>query len=244
VPCDNGEVAVGAACALVLDDRATLRAAEPTLLALDIDGKPTLEALLPGTPVVVTGLAAGSRLSVRGTSADLDGRETPFSLELATARAMPHVVLNEVLANPIGPEPAQEWIELVNDGSIVVDLEGSTLELSDGVATLPRASLAPGAFALVVAESYDVADGRDVPPAPGTLILRLGRLGLSNSGEALTLRARDHALLSRFPPVAPSRAGVSVARRAPAAPDADPSSFGTHAAPGASPGWRNDIVAP
>ena len=29
---------------------------------------------------------------------------------------MPHVVINEVLANPVGGEPAQEWVELYNDG--------------------------------------------------------------------------------------------------------------------------------
>jgi hypothetical protein len=244
-PCADAEVALGAACARVFDDRAVLRAAvEPVLLALDVEGRTLLRALLPGSPVVVTGLPPGQRLSMRGTSADLGGRETAFSVEVTTAHPVPHVVLNEVLANPIGPEPAQEWIELVNDGAVAVDLDGFTLDLSDGVLGLPRASLPPGAFALIVGESYEFEDGRDVPAAPGTLVLRLPRLGLSNSGEALALRAPGQVLMSRFPPVPPPGAGVSVGRRAPSSPDADPKSFGAHASHGASPGWENDIIAP
>jgi hypothetical protein len=243
-PCADAETALGAACARVLDDRALLRvAAEPALLALDIEGRATLRVLLPGAPVVVAGLASSAHLSVRGTSTDLAGTETAFSVELVTAPAMPHLVLNEVLANPIGSEPAQEWIEIVNDGSAAVDLGGFILELSDGAFELPRATLPPQAFALVVAENYEPADGRDVPPAPGTRILRLPRLGLSNSGETLTLRGPDGSVMSRFPPVPPPSAGVSIGRREPSLPDAA-KSFGPHAPPGASPGWQNDIGAP
>lgn len=243
-PCADGETALGAACARVLDDRALLRVArEPALLALDIQGQATLRVLLPGAPVVVAGLASSAHLSVHGTSTDLAGAETAFSVELVTARAMPHVVLNEVLANPIGAEPAQEWIEIVNDGSVAVELGGFVLELSDESFELPRASLPPQAFALIVAESYELADGRDVPPAPGTRILRLPRLGLSNSGETLTLRAQDGSVVSLFPPFPPPGAGVSIARREPSSPDSA-KSFGPHATPGSSPGWQNDIGAP
>jgi hypothetical protein len=244
-PCAEDEVALGAACARVLDDRAVLGVSvDPVLLALDVAGSSILRAILPRAPVVVTGLIPGRRLSLRGTSTDLGGRETAFSVEVTTAGAMPHVVLNEVLANPIGSEPAQEWLEIVNDGAVAVDLTGFTLDLSDGVLELPRASLRPGAFALVVGEGYEFGDGRDVPPAPGTLILRVPRLGLSNSGEALSLRAPDQAVVSVFPPVPPPGAGVSVGRRAPSLPDTDPKSFGAHTARGASPGWENDIVTP
>jgi hypothetical protein len=244
-PCADGEVALGDACARVLDDRAILRAAaEPVLLALDVEGRATLQSLLPGAPVVITGLTSNARLVVRGTTTDLGGHENPFSVDLVTVPTMAHVVLNEVLANPMGAEPAQEWVELVNDGAAAVDLAGFSLELSDGAVELPRASLPPGAFALVVSDSYDFADGRDVPPAPGTLILRLARLGLSNSGETLELKGPNRAVMSRFPALPPPGAGVSVGRRAPALPDSDAKSFGPHAARGASPGWRNDISAP
>jgi hypothetical protein len=243
--CSRDEVNLGPACARVFDDRALLHGfAEPLLLALDIGGSAAIHVLLPGAPIVVTGLAPSARVSARGTATDVAGREAPFSIDLVTTGSSPHVVLNEVLANPIGAEPSQEWIELVNDGGMVVDLGGMTLELSDGRMALSRGPLAPGAFALVVSENYDVASGSDVAPAPGTLVVRLPRLGLSNSGESLTLRAADGTVLSRFPAVSAPSAGISVGRRVPSAPDADPRSFGIHRGRGASPGWSNDIAAP
>jgi hypothetical protein len=243
--CADGEVALGAACAQVLDDRVIIRvAADPVLFTADLGGRQALHALLPGVPVVVTGLIPNARVSASGTTTDLRGNETAFSVELTTRLPLPHVVLNEVLANPRGAEPAQEWVEVVNDGSTAVDLGDFTLEHSEGRAVLPPAPLPPRGFALVVVQSYELADGQDVPPAPGTLIVRLPRLGLTNSGETLALRGADGTVLSRFPAIAPPREGVSIGRRTPSSPDSDPTSFGPHAQPGASPGWQNDIIAP
>jgi hypothetical protein len=148
------------------------------------------------------------------------------------------------MANPLGAEPAQEWIEIVNDGTVPVDLGGFSLDLSDGPVPLPSVTLESRRFAMLVSQSYAPADGRDVPPAPGTPILRLPRLGLSNSGETVILRAADGTAVSRFPALAPPRAGVSVARRAPSSLDSDPRAFGPHVGNGASPGWENDIDAP
>jgi hypothetical protein len=139
----------------------------------------------------------------------------------------PHVVLNEVLANPAGAEPAEEWVELYNDGSESVSLGGFLLEDAGGRTLLPDASLDAGHFALIVPEAFLADDGVDPPPAPDAVLLRvpaLGRAGLSNEGEMLTLRAPTGMVVSTFPAMK-TKNGVSTARFAPDAPDADSASF-------------------
>ena len=91
--------------------------------------------------------------------------------------------MNEVLSNPKGPETQSEWIELVNDGSLPVDLEGFVLD--DGIEPmlLPAQAVSPGAFVLLVAEGSSPDPELDlVPPSDVTLVTlpRLGRSGLSN----------------------------------------------------------------
>jgi hypothetical protein len=141
---------------------------------------------------------------------------------------MPHLVLNEVLANPVGPEPAQEWVEIVNDGAAPAELAGYVLVDLGGETLLPAATLQPGRFALIVNETFVENDGYDVPPAPSTQILRvpkLGQGGLANGGEPLLLRAPDGAVASRFPLAPKPKAGMSVSRRDPGEPDARPQAF-------------------
>jgi hypothetical protein len=153
-------------------------------------------------------------------------------------------VLNEVLANPSGQEPDQEWVEIVNGGSSHFDLAGYILEDSGGEVTLPSAELAPGEHALIVSESYDSASEVDVPPGEGTRLVRVPRLaqsGLSNSGEALRLRSPSGEVVSRFPATPPPKPGVSVARRDPSTLDDDLRGFGYHAGPGQSPGEPNTL---
>ena len=243
--CAAGAVALGGACADVLDDRAVIDTrSAPVLLSMELGGHAEVRALLPGKPLVLRGLPVNDRTTVRGTATDLAGREAAFGVDFVTSAALPHVVVNEVLANPIGPEPAEEWIELTNDGTTDVDLARYTLDHSTGTEELPSFVLAPGKFALLVSRAYESQDGKDVPPAPGTPILRLARLGLSNAGEALVLRAADGTVLSRFPAIVSPEQGVSVARRTPWSLDANPESFVLHAGKGASPGWENDIDTP
>jgi hypothetical protein len=145
------------------------------------------------------------------------------------------------LANPAGAEPSQEWVELYNDGADDVSLAGFVLEDGGGRTPLPDASLASGAFALVAPEAFIADDGVDPQPAPGALLIRvpaLGRAGLSNEGETLTLRDPSGTIVSTFPAVK-TKNGVSTARVAPDAPDADPSSFVPSPNGSATPGAPN-----
>jgi len=106
--------------------------------------------------------------------------------------ATPALAITEVLANPAGPEPGQEFVELRNLGDGDLSLGGLRLEDSKGADVLPEAVLAAGAYALVVPSTFDPGSPRDVPPRPGTLMVpvdtRLGADGLSNSGEVVRLR--------------------------------------------------------
>jgi hypothetical protein len=116
-----------------------------------------------------------------------------------TPPALPPIVITEVLANPAGPEPAQELVELRNVGDQEVSLEGLSLADARGSDALPAATLAPGAYA-VVATSAFMPGGADVAPRAGTQVLRvdarLGADGLSNGGEVTRLLRGDQVVSS------------------------------------------------
>jgi len=151
------------------------------------------------------------------------------------------VVLNEVMANPAGSEPAQEWVELYNDGAEPQNLAGFTLDDSGGRTPVPDALLPPSAFALIVPDAYVGDDGVDPPPAPAAQLLRvrsLGQGGLSNEGERLTLRDAAGGIVSVFAAMK-TKNGVSVARAVPDALDDDPASLGPSNNGSATPGAPN-----
>jgi Lamin Tail Domain len=149
-----------------------------------------LGGLPPTTPATVT---------VDAT--DLAGNtavSSPFAF--TTPVALPPLAITEVLANPKGPEPQQEYVELRNLGDADVSLGGLRLEDSKGGDDLPAETLAAGGYALVVTSTYDPEEGSDPPPRAGTLLVRvdtrLGSDGLSNSGEAVQLVEGDAVVSS------------------------------------------------
>jgi hypothetical protein len=238
--CAGPEIPFGPACAEVEDDRAIVRPGDdPLLWTIDVEPTPVVRSSRGGKKFTLRGLPASGVCRV--STLDRSGQVTSWEISVVPALPRPHVVLNEVMANPLGAEPAQEWIELYNDGSDPVRLGGFAIEDAGGRSVLPDGELAPGTFALVVSEMYVADDGADPPPAPGTTILRvpmLGRSGLSNDGERLTLRDVSGTILSAFP-AAKAKNGVSVARIAPDAPDDDPASFVPSPNESATPGARN-----
>lgn len=245
--CGDDELALGPACVRVDDDRLTLVSYDaPSLWALDAPAR-LLGTVNVGASLVVRGLEPERAVRLSATAFDAAGARAFIDTELRTLAPHAHVVVNEVLANPAGPEASGEWVELANDGSDAVDLEGFALSDAGGSIELPSFVLAAGEMALVVGVEFDPDPALDVLPAPGTRLVRLpslGDAGLANSGEPLRLRDRDGRLLSLFPSVPARHAGVSIARRAPDASDDDAASFGEHAAPGASPGAENTLAEP
>jgi hypothetical protein len=244
VRCEPEELPLGPACALLDDDRLQLRAPhEPSLFAVEAPS-PLLGVAAPGASLIVHGLSPGAGVRFRATAFDRTGASTWLDLPLTGAARRPHVVLSELLSNPAGPENASEWIELYNDGSDPVELDGFELRDAGGAITLPPALLGTSEYLLLVRRGFAPDLELDVAPARGTRTLELdalGQSGLANGGELLRLSDASGRVLSRFPALKASEAGVSVARRASDAPDGEESSFGAHAAPGASPGAPNTL---
>ncbi len=241
VACDGAEVAFGPGCAAVADDRLRVRGPEvPVLWVIAVEGgvevagrraDAHVEATRDGSSFMVRGLAPSSTLSVSLELLGERGGFRAFDESIVTQAPQPHFVLNEVYANPIGPEPGQEWVEIVNDGLAAGLLDGLVLVDVGGETSLPVGSgwLAAGAHALLVGAEYGETTGFDPPIAPGALLVTLpgtlGKNGLANAGEPLILRDGSSLELSRFPPSPKPKAGQSVARVRPDAPDDQEASF-------------------
>ncbi len=244
-PCLPHETAFGATlCAEAADDRVAFRAfGAPALLSLS-SPEPWAEVIAAGGSAVLRGLAPGTSYTLSGWLFDPGSGAHAFEAEVATLAPRPHLVIDEVLSDPAGVERSGEWVELTNDGAATVSLLGMTFEDVGGVAALPDVVVAPGERVLLVDDDFAPDADLDVTPGSATRLIRvaaLGKGGLSNQGELLRLRDAAGAVVSRFPAGKSRRAGQSVARRAPSAPDDDPASFGPHLEPGASPGMPNAV---
>lgn len=241
--CDEGEIQFGPGCARVFDDRLLGRAPEAPLLwvvAAPELGLDHVFATDGADPFVIAPLAPLASLSLDVTVIDAAGAPARSSVSVTTLEPMAHIILNEVFANPLGEEPEQEWVEIVNDGAVAADLGGLILADVGGKTALPSIELAPGAIAMIVNERYNESDDElDPVPPPGAVLIRvpkLGKDGLSNGGEPIKLLDADGRLLSRAPATPKPKPGWSVARVSPGAPDGLASSFKLS---GPSPGEPN-----
>ncbi len=247
LPCPADWQVLSVGCLQVQDDRVTYRSAYgPAAIALESPGVGAVVAVQPGEEATIKGFTPGSsaQLHVFEVATGVAQQESSLIVHMAAATA--HPLLSEVYANAVGPEPQQEWIEIYNDGLAAWAMSGAVLQDAGGKIDLPQAELAPGAFSLIVNESYEPNSLTDLPPAAGTLLVRvpdLGTNGLSNAGEPLVLFDPAGGLLSRFPSLKHSKQGVSAARR-PGTVSHAPGDFGLSSDPGASPGAPNLVEAP
>lgn len=105
------------------------------------------------------------------------------------------VFLNEILANEPGSSTSGEFVEVVNTGSGAADLSGWTL--SDAVGTrhtfAAGTSLAAGTAVVVFGSASGIPFG-----TPGAIASSSGTLGLSNSGDTVTLRDDSSATVDAF----------------------------------------------
>lgn len=145
-------------------------------------------SLLPPATTATVGVRATDRAGNVAESAPLS---------LVTPAAVPPLAITEVLANPAGTEPAQEYVELRNlgDADIVLDGAGLAIQDSRGADALGSGTVVSGGYALVVTSAYDPSSGADPPPRAGTPLLRvdtrIGTDGLSNAGEVVRLVQGD-----------------------------------------------------
>lgn len=242
--CAEKEQALEWGCLTILDDRVLVRGGDaPTFWAVSGDARAWF-VLEPGRTGVVRGLSPlhGQRLEFVVHFSDSERLAQVASFETLAAR--PHLVINEVLSDPVGSEPAQEWVEVYNDDSGVVDLDGWSLEDEAGRVVLPSVTIAPMGYVLLVNDTYVPNSIGEPAPEPNVLLVRLPTLaksGLSNSGETLRLVDKSDMLVSSFPGTPKPTPGVSIARVAPWVVDGDRDALGFHGAPGASPGAANEV---
>lgn len=175
-------------------------------------------------PLRFAGLLADTLYMLDVDIIDARMHSEAISWELRTAPVLPLLVITEVNADPNGAEPDQEYVELWNFGETTATLAGLCLSDSPrdlGMALPEPVSLAPSARALLVSDAYDPADTLDQTPAPGSLIVRVGksvtRGGLANSGERLFLRTCDGVRLSSAPAQPAPREGKCLVRQPSAA---------------------------
>lgn len=174
---------------------------------------------------------------------------TEGPIETRTAPLLAAVVINEVLYDPLGAEPTQEFVELFNAGRADLDLTGWTLADEGGADALaPPGPLRAGGYALVVADGYVPGAGGDPPPAAGTLMIVLGgsigAQGLRNAGEALTLADLTGQVVAAAPaPLDQPHPGTSLERVSAFAPDGDPEVWCENLAGRSTPGAANSVAA-
>ncbi|NOY92133.1 MAG: hypothetical protein GXP55_13125 [Deltaproteobacteria bacterium] len=175
---------------------------------------------------------------------DLAGRTQRLPLHLHTTPALAPVYIMETRADPLGSEPRQEYVELLNAGATSVDLGG--FSLADSPARpgdlLPSpAPLGPSERVLIVADAFDPEDANGAPIPAGARLIRvgtsLGSGGLSNSGEALFLRDALGRRLSGAPALPSAGGGVCLVRVVEDGRrmDADAFAFESPCTPGAGP---------
>jgi hypothetical protein len=216
--CAVDESATPVGCALIGDESIQLRLlpSGPGRVLVQLDER-RVARLASGQPFAVSfeGLLPDTLHAVMVAATDPAGTLHTLGFSLGTSAELATLSIQEVRADPLGPEPAQEYVEILNFGGRDIALLGCSLsDASDQTGTrIEQAiSLPPGARALLVADAFDIASQLDVPPAAGALLVRLGsaltRSGLSNAGEPLFLRDAEQHRLSSAPPTPAPRAGV------------------------------------
>jgi hypothetical protein len=189
-------------------------------------------------------LPAGAHAEAVLRIVDRAGNSTlsaPVALDLPPQ--LPRLAITEVLANPAGSENTQEFVEIYNAGSDAVALGGLLLADKAGSDALPEVLLPAGAYAIVVPDAYNAADGKDPAPREGTVIVRVsGRLagdGLANTGEPVRLLSASGFVISQYggwvDVSATAWSGKSVKRSGPDACDSPDAWSNTPSSP--TPGW-------
>jgi endonuclease/exonuclease/phosphatase family metal-dependent hydrolase len=136
---------------------------------------------------------AAVRVSDAADGTVIDESDAPFTITVAGGTA--NVVLNEILANEPGSDIGGEFIELFNAGSAGLDVGGFTL--SDSVSV--RHTFAAGTV-LGAGEALVVFGGASGIPSGlvNAVVSSTGSLGLSNSGDTVTLKDQAGASVDSF----------------------------------------------
>jgi hypothetical protein len=242
--CALDEQSAGPLCLLLSDSSVALRARadENGVLSLWLGGELRASLAQSGDYALEMPLAAPGEALLQ--LEDLAGNSLQLQLPLAPASDLPKLSIDELRVDALGPEPSQEYVELLNFGETAMSITGFSLSTdarTAGQRIESEHSLAPGERALLVAPDFDPQDTRDEAPAQGVRLVRLpAALGLRNEGSALYLRDPHGRRVSAAPALAPERPGQCIVRSG-----ADPRSgkradFTLDARGGCTPGYASD----
>lgn len=246
-PCGVDEASIPGACVLTDDRSVSVRVTSDAAFRLQALLDASVSARLASETSVAWAqrdLSPGQPVRLELAVFDAAGNTTRMHARLTTQTSLPALAISELRADPIGSEPAQEFVEVWNYGQSPIALRG--FSLSDDPLAVPTridsdAVVYPGARALLVADTFDAHDARDVPPKAGALLVRvgkaLGKSGLSNRGAALFLRDPQNRRVSAAPAVPAPRAGVCNVRITSDLRSSEPGSFGYAAGETCTPGW-------
>ncbi len=243
--CASDETPAGALCVRAEEARLTVRGAvgETAWLSitLEADGSIIERSALSyvsSFELADVPLAAATTATLRAR--DLAGNVREQMLAVAAAPDLPTVSIEEMRADPLGKEPAQEYVELLNYGAQPVSLMGFTVSkdaFEKGRALTGAASLAPGERALVVGPDFDERDPSDGVLPSGVKLVRLeGALGLANAGARLFLRDRAGRRTSAATALTALLEGQCSARGASDRRRGDPQAFELDPDGGCTPG--------
>jgi len=209
--CQLDELALGPICALADDRSVTLRATLASPVRAFLSGASVRDRTVANRGEVLLRLeplVAGSRFDAELLLIGLGGERHVERVPLAVPEGLLPLTIAEVRSNPLGAEPRQEYVEVLNFGTAPVPVAGLALadrpdRIGDVIETAQ--TIPPGARALLVADAFDPTDEADVPVPPGVPLIRVGTslasAGLSNAGEALYLRDAEGRRLSAAPAV-------------------------------------------
>lgn len=178
----------------------------------------------------VDGVPAQYRIDV----SDFNGNTTTAEVTLTGSSGSP-VVITEILADPLGAEPAQEYIEVKNLGDDIVDLSGWMIDDNgdrDGDLIPEGTVLSPETVGLIVSDTYNTTSGVDTKPDIKALIIRVnGSLvsnGLKNSvAESVELYDVSGQMVDRYDgSVSLGAEGEALHRHHERIPPLDPNAFG------------------
>jgi hypothetical protein len=212
---DETDLEVG--CALIDDASIALRVqADEAISAVLNAGERNVSAVVASGSALLqlTGLPADSAVDLELTLTDSAGNHTRASSSVNTLPKLATLSISELRADPLGPEPQQEFVELWNYGDRTLDLAGFSLSDRTDVVGEPLAAyrVEPHARVLLVADAFDPHEPRDVQPPPGAALLRVGKSlatsGLNNAGERLFLRDAQGRRISAVPAGPRPEAGV------------------------------------
>lgn len=242
IDCVRDETRSGSLCLLESDELVTLRARsdENGLLELALPPQVRSALALAGEYTLAAPLATPTRALL--VLRDMAGNRTQLELALSPAANLAKVTIDELRVDPLGPEPSQEYVELLNFGDQPVSIMGFTLTddpYAEGQRIADERELLPGERVLVVAPDFDVADESDGEPVAGARFARLsGALSLRNDGAALLLRDAHGRRLSASPALTPAQPGQCIVRTGSASRSA--SGFVLAADGGCTPGFGSD----